>query len=370
MTAFAFNEGKRSFDKLFKLGAPKLTAKTAVTSALMSHSSSIEDLIIKMEELRSKNPSAKEVLELEEKIISLIGDNRKELLKNSLQSNDIDFHDLIKYLYPELQYGALARKTDPNKIFELEKELYLELQSNQKLLDQYNKHVIHGEARNAVLGKSSPSYKEIIDNSQLNDEERFSRGLREINRVPKTPEERTKLSMALKEAHHVAPDKGVFEYSWSELRQKYNLLTQGGFTEDEANKLIRAGFAGRPPVRELSTPGATLFSGFAADIVEKDYLKKRDELIKLLSDDSKVVMNNLDSMYFIDYSDQVDELEHFIKGQKKVSSSKMSQTYDDLAFENFKNTREYLLQERPEINKKTLLQIHRWVQIWWNMGWL
>lgn len=359
MTAFAFNEGKRNFDKIFKLGAPKLTARTAVTSALVSQSNSFEDLVIKLEELRSKNGSSKDFLALEEKLVASIGENRKEFLKNSLQGNNVEFEDIIKYLYPELQYGDLARKTNPDKIFELEKELYLELQSNQKLLDQYSKHVVDGQARSSVLGKTSPSYKEIVDNSQLSDEERFTRGMKDINRVPKSLEEKMKLSIALEEAHRVAPDKGVFEYSWPELRQKYNILTQGGFTDEEANRLIRSGFAGRPPVRELIKPGDTLFSGFASDVLKKDYFQKRDELMRLLSKDSKAVMDNLDSMYFIDYSDHVDELNHFLKGEKNIVSSKMSSTYDHLAFENFKKARDYLLKERPEINKKTLLEIHR-----------
>lgn len=57
-----------------------------------------------------------------------------------------------------------------------------------------------------------------------------------------------KLSSAQEQAvlksHEVGSDKGYFEYSFSELREKMRILTSAGFSPDEADKLMRHGITG------------------------------------------------------------------------------------------------------------------------------
>lgn len=386
MTTFAFKAGQRSFDKAFKLGAPKVAAQTAVTSTLARHESQIDGLLGKIEEAKVQKPKAKDLPKLEEELLSKIEPKRQELLKEALQKSDVEFNDLIRHLYPELQYGDLAKKLPPEKILAAEKQLYLEIQAmpdgalKNTLTKRYQSHVVQGEARQRVVGNSSPSYKQILDNSQLGDSERFKEAMKLIKRQPSSVEEQQKLAKALEDAHLAGPDNGVFEYSWSELREKYRILVDGGFSKDEADILIRAGLAGRPPVRELIKPGETLFSGFAEDILEGNYLKQRDELITLIkskspaeqksiiqrllhrsapTSDADKIIDNFDSLYFVDYGHHVDELDNFLQGSKQVSKSQMSAQYEEQAFKNFKDTRNFLLNEKPEINKETLLQVHK-----------
>lgn len=388
MTTFAFRQGQRTFDKAFKLGAPKLATQTAVTSTLVRSDSSLETLLARIEEAKVKNKT-KDLLKLEEELLAKIEPKRAELLKTALSKDNVDFNDLIRNLYPELHYGELAKKVGADKVIAAERQLFLEIESlpsgatKEKLVKKYQQHVIQAEARTRIVGKSSPTptYEQIIDNARLPDDERFKEAMRLINRQPASPEEQKKLAEALQKAHLAGPDNGVFEYSWSELREKYRILTEGGFTRDEADILIRAGLAGRPPVRELIQPGDTLFSGFAEDILKGDYLKQREELIQLIKKKSpeerqgllrkvagmfgakekeaQQVIDNFESLYFIDYGHQVDELDNILQGAKPVAKASISVRYDEKAFKNFKEAREYLLKERPEMTKETLLQVHR-----------
>lgn len=386
MTAFAFRAGQRTFDRAFRLGSPKLVTTSAVTTAVASSQDEIASAVTKVEEARVVPEKAGNLLKAEEELLARVTPERSKLVEEALDNDNVEFSDLIKDLYPELQYGDLAKKLPPEKVLAAERELYLAIEAMPEgaaktaLLRRYQTHVVQGEARARVIQDGSPTYKKIIDNSKLGDEARFEEAMKIVKRDV-TEAQKENLRKALEEAHKVAPENGVFEYSWRELREKYRILTEGGFTKDEADLLIRSGLAGRPPVRELIKPGDTLFSGFAEDIVEARYLEKREELISHLSkkepEDKKGflkkignfftkpsdkvdhTLDNFESLYFVDYQHSVKELDNFLQGASSVKVSKMSQQYDKQAFDNFKEARSYLLVEKPDINKDTLLEVHR-----------
>lgn len=387
MTAFAYKAGERSFDKLFKLGAPKLATTSAVTSALVKADSVGESLVVKVQEAKVVAKKPAEVLKLQQELLAKVEPTRRKILETALEKGDVDLDDVITHLYPELQYGDLAKTLPKEKILASEKELFLEISkmpegpAKNALTARYQKHVVQGPARAKVVG-NEPTYKKIIDNSQLGDKERFAEAMKLLKRKPVDAEEAKKLEKALREAHLVAPENGVFEYSWAELREKYRILVEGGYTKDEADLLLRAGLAGRPPVRELIKPGDTLFSNFAEDIVDGRYLEKRDELYKLIKtqnpekqknfwnkvveafkgstpEEAVKIQDNIESLYFIDYNHAALELEDVMTNGKKVSSLTISEKYNKNAFENFKEARNYLLSERPEMTKETLFEVHR-----------
>jgi hypothetical protein len=389
LTTWAFKAGERSFEKVFKLGAPKLASQGAVATTLISNEKGIHSLLAKVEEAKIVKPKAKDLLKLEQELLEKVGPKRQAILMEALKDDSVNLEDVIKHLYPELQYGDLAKKLTPQQILAAEKELWLEISkmpdgpARNVLTKRYNSHVIQGEARLKVVGDSSPTYKQIIDNSNLGKDERLSEALKLLKRESLDPADKTKLAKALEEAHLAGPDNGVFEYSWAELREKYRILIDGGFSKDEADILIRSGLAGRPPVRELIKPGDTLFSGFAEDIVDARYLQKKEELTTLilaknpveqknlaqkifgfLGKNSEVnpgvtITDNFDSLYFVDYQHSVSELDNFLNGSKTVKASAMSAQYEKEAFENFKDARKYLLTEKPAMNKETLLEVHK-----------
>ncbi len=386
LTTMAYKAGGRSFDKVLKLGAPQLAVTTTVTQAVTSQQKNMDTLLARIEEAKVKKTKQKDLLKLEEELLAKVEPKRRELLKGLLVNEKTEFSDIIRHLYPELQYGDLAKKLTPEKILQAEKELYLEIAAlsdgpiKDALTKKYHAHVIQGVARAKVVGNSSPTYKQIIDNAKLPSEQRFDEAMKLLKRENISPEEKIKMARSLEEAHLAGPDNGVFEYSWRELREKYKILTDGGFTKDEADILIRAGLAGRPPVRELIQPGDTLFSGFAEDVVDGNYLEKREKLAKLIdqkytkkntnfitraiygAEDKKeaiIIADNVDSLYFVDYQHTIPELDTFIQGEKTVNKSAMANRYDADAFQNFKSARTYLLSEKPPMNKNTLLEVHR-----------
>lgn len=389
MTTWAYKAGERSFDKIFKLGAPKLASQGAVATTLISNEKGIQSLLAKVEEAKIVKPKAKDLLRLEQELLEKVGPKRQAILMEALKNDYVNLEDVIKHLYPELQYGDLAKKLTPQQILAAEKELWLEISkmpdgpAKTVLTKRYNSHVIQGEARIKVVGDSSPTYKQIIDNSNLGKEDRFNEALKLLKREGLDPEEKAKLAKALEQAHLSGPDNGVFEYSWAELREKYRILTDGGFSKDEADILIRSGLAGRPPVRELIKPGDTLFSGFAEDIVDARYLEKKEELTRLIVEQNPIekktfaqkimgylgkktevnpaatISDNIDSLYFVDYQHSVGELDNFLNGSKTVKVSGMSAQYEQKAFDNFKDARNFLLTEKPPMNKETLMEVHR-----------
>lgn len=387
MTAFAFKAGQRSFDKLFKLGAPKLGATTAVTSTLVKAEGVGESLLVKINEAKVVPAKSKDLLKLEQELLAKVEPTRRQVLEEALAKGDAQLDDVISHLYPELQYGDLAKTLPKEKILAAEKELFLEISkmpegpAKKALTTRYQKHVVQGNARAKVVG-NEPTYKQIIDNSQLGDKERFAEALKLLKRKPVDADEAKKLEKALREAHLVAPENGVFEYSWAELREKYRILVEGGYTKDEADLLIRAGLAGRPPVRELIKPGDTLFSGFAEDIVDGRYLEKREELYAMIKaqtpekqkniwdkivgvfkgptpEEAVKIQDNIESLYFIDYNHAALELDEIMTNGVKVSSANLSAKYNANAFANFKNARNWLLTEQPEMTKETLFEVHK-----------
>lgn len=369
MTAYAYKAGQRSFDTVLTLGAPKLAQQGAVVTQILSHEKELEKVLVKIEQAKLDKTKTSELLKLEEELLVKLEPKRRKILKEALENDDVAFEDIIQHLYPELQYGKVAKSLPAEKVLRAERDLFIEIEAmpagtvKTALTKKYNAHVTHGVARSQVVGPASPHYQKILQNTELTQKARFDEALKLLKKEVKSPEQRTTLAKALEEAHIASPHSGVFEYSWRELREKFRILVDGGFTEDEAELLLRSGLAGRPPVRELVQPGATLFSGFADDILEGNYAKKVEELEALVRathpQTAEKVLENLDSFYFIDYSHSAEALNEIVITGKKVDKATMMNTYNAQAFKNFQNTRRYLAAEKPEMNKEALLTIHK-----------
>lgn len=370
MTTFAFKAGQRSFEKALTVGAPKLGVTSVVASKVVDSNKELEVLLAKIQDAKNKN-QASEILKLEESLLAQVTPKRHDLLKQALKNDKVEFEEIIRHLYPELQYGRLAEKIPAEKLISAEKELFEELlklpegATKNTLLARYHAHISNGPARGLIIKDNTPSYSKIIQNSELDTSARQKEALRITNRDKASPEEKKKLAETLEKAHVVAPENGVFEYSWRELREKHRILVDGGFTKDEADLLIRSGLAGRPPVRELIKPGTTLFSGFAEDVIKGDYLTRRDELIDLIHKkfpdkaEAQKIIDNLESFYFVDYPHASSGLLDTFADGNTLGKINISETYSREAFENFKDAREYLLTKRPDVNKETLQEIHR-----------
>lgn len=161
MTVLAYKAGVRSFERVVKLGSPKLGSKTFITSSAIQKNAQLEGVLARLEMAKMPNrPDPQEILKLEEELLSKISGDRTDILKGALLDEDTQFSDIVSHLYPELQYGSLARKLPPEKVLAAEKEFFLEIQrlpngpKKELWLDKLKKHVSYGESRNKIVGNS------------------------------------------------------------------------------------------------------------------------------------------------------------------------------------------------------------------------
>lgn len=165
MTALAYRVGGRTFEKVLTLGKPTLATKTAVTSAIVARQPGMESLLAQIEEARvaaKVNPD--EILRLEKKLLDNVYPYRIEAVEQALATDGVDLQEVIRRLYPELQFGDLAKSLPKAKVLEAERELYLEIarvsdtNRRQLLLDKYETIVGDGTTRSRIVGDVPPPF--------------------------------------------------------------------------------------------------------------------------------------------------------------------------------------------------------------------
>lgn len=169
MTTFAYKAGSRSFDKLVNLAVPKLGTKTIVTGQIIQREAQLESVIAKLEKAKmAHKPNSAEILKLEQQLLAKIEPHRQDIVKAALLKGDTELNDIIKNLYPELQYDDLAKTMTKEKVLKAENDLYIEIQrmpagaSKEKMLQRYQAYVAKGEKRAAIVGDAkSPFDPEI-----------------------------------------------------------------------------------------------------------------------------------------------------------------------------------------------------------------
>lgn len=165
MTTWAFKAGERSFDKLFKLGAPKLVDTGAVASVILKSEPKIESTVAKLEAAKLKPKNTKTILKLQEELHAKITPKRAALTEQALAKGNAKFEDLVKHLYPELEYGPLAKKLGPDAVIAAEKELLEHINAlpdgklKEALLKKYDLHTSNSKARVKIVGDARPAGK-------------------------------------------------------------------------------------------------------------------------------------------------------------------------------------------------------------------
>lgn len=184
----------------------------------------------------------------------------------------------------------------------------------------------------------------VLENSKLSDADRVERSLL-LLKVEDSKLDQKAVRDAILKAHKVGNKTGssVYEYTWSELREKTSILRGAGLTDEEAELLIRSGLVGRPPVRQLIKHTGIFFDEHGATLLKKDYAARREEVIKGLMeklgekpDDRNFLqkimgakrptnekelaqmVDNLDAIYFIDYSHAKGDFMDIMMSQKSL----------------------------------------------------
>jgi hypothetical protein len=250
MTVWFYHAGQRSFDKVFKLGAPSLAAKTSTVSILTSNQPSLDATYVRLEHARVNNPQ--NIVALESELVSAVTPKRTELTQEVLKNSDVEFNLLVKNLYPELQYGDLARTLPPAKVLEAEEQLYRAIhemgdsETKLRLISEFEAH--RASVARSAIPRLTPTYERpvVLQNAALDDEARVAKALETagIDSAKLTPEKKSELGLTVLRAHHQG-DGVVYQYSQRDLREKTRILREGGFSPEQADKLIRSGLAGK-----------------------------------------------------------------------------------------------------------------------------
>lgn len=194
MTQTAYRTGARSFEKAFTLGRPKLAGKTTVTAAILQKDPSLETVLAKIEkEKMSGKVNGPKVLILEDELLTKISPIRKDATKIAISKDGTEISNIVKDLYPELQYGPLAKKLSPEKVAATEKELYLEISfladgpRKQKLMNQYKSYVVGNQMRSSFMKDiKSPFDPEVKPLHKTTAQENFNKPLSESDLASKT----------------------------------------------------------------------------------------------------------------------------------------------------------------------------------------
>lgn len=161
MVTMSFKAGMRTVDKAFKLGAPKLGVKTAATAAIIESNAKLEPLLAQIE--LTKMPAkvnGKRLLTLERELLTAVTPKRQSLIRAAFKKENVKLGDIVSNIYPELQYGSLARTLPKSKIIQAEKELLKEITRlpsgsvKQTLLKDYKIMVATGAKREIVLNST------------------------------------------------------------------------------------------------------------------------------------------------------------------------------------------------------------------------
>jgi len=317
---------------------------------------------------------------------------RNEIVSSLQRGNGqaITVENLIREHFPELLYDNNSKLVGRDRLLEIESEFKSAI---EKITDPELKRTLKKEWEAIVEGKQRARfYDHLIDfppnkvmaNAQLADDERVAEAFKLLN-LEQSPE-REEIGKAILKAHRVGHEsEGVFTYDFSELRRKYEILEEAGLTSDQAAQLIRSGLAGRPPLRTVVRSPKSFFGEHNRELLDRNFLERRkavseqleaflekqnqekgffDGLLKknrqaLTADQAEEVRKNLEAIYFVDYQHTTNNFWKMMKDNSEVGSLKIFANYEEQAFQNYRATREWLLKDKPKMDKDTFLEVQK-----------
>lgn len=396
MTIKAFKLGQKTFDKAFKVVLSKAqvtgglavvaTAKSA--SALQKTDEAYSAVVRASHAADDVKPAL--VVEAQDNLrTQAINVKRGEIVSSFKSNNSVKLNQIVDELYPELHYGNLAKKIGPEEIVKAERELLESIGKidNETLRNQLTQEYLQhtsSRIRQKVVNLDETFLPErVLENAALDDAERVERSLL-LLKVEESKLDPKAVREAILKAHKVGQKNGgVYEYTWSELREKTTILRSAGLSDQEAELLIRSGLVGRPPVRQLIKHSGIFFDEHGVTLLKKDYASRREEVIKGLTERLKAkpddrnflqklmgskkspsdkelaqMVDNLDAIYFIDYKHAKGDFMDLMMSQKELGGVRIFERYEQKAFDNYKDARKMLQTKSPEMSKETLIDIH------------
>lgn len=405
----SFQLGEKAFDKVFtKVGSAKFFSgvRPALTGEAARALSAIDDAYIEMQVTKwTKRYGSQFIVQAEEKYLQKLIALRPKVIDEYLaRKPNVPFSKLVEDIYPELSYGKYAEHVKTPDVLKAESQVFDAIMKmsdeteQTRLFQEYERHVSSKARADGLIDTLTFTRPQVLKNAGLESEERVATALKLANIDPNAIPAQTleRLKLGLLKAH----DEGsgsVYNYSFKDIRAKQKILSEAGFTNRQAELLIRAGLAGKPPPRVPVKLGPTQFSGHNMDIVpgkHPDQAKRLKELLVSKLDEKSspqleqewiqdVVMNHgvtpakakelvkanwsssdevsdwLDSLYFVDYRHSAPRISNIVTQNRWLKEIDPHDFYGTLDFKNFKETHSWVKQGKAPVELKTLQEIHK-----------
>jgi hypothetical protein len=259
MTAKAFDLGQEFVERLFQqagkgrlFNASRSVAMGADASRAMS---AIDEAYIEMKVSSVVKPSSDVATNAQQRYLQTVRTQRPRVVDNYIDGKPtVSLQNLVDELYPELNYGSLTRGMSAEDIRKAESELMEAIgrvrntPNRDRLMAEYQSHLSSTARADAVAGSPTFTRPEVISNATIpTDDARFNQAMRVTNIQDEAlaPADAARMRDAVVRAHNTG-DGAVYDYTFSEVREKYRILNQeGGFTPRQSDILIRSGVAGR-----------------------------------------------------------------------------------------------------------------------------
>lgn len=405
----SFQLGERAFDKVFtKVGSAKFFSgvRPALAGEAARALSAIDDAYIELQVTKwTKRYGSQFIVQAEEKYLQKLIALRPRVIDEYLAKKpNVPFTKLVDDIYPELSYGKYSEHIKTPDVLKAESQIFDAIMKmsdeaeQTRLFQEFERHVSSKARADGLIDTLTFTRPQVLANAGLASEERISTALKLANIDPNAIPAKTleRLKLGLLRAH----DEGtgsVYHYSFKDIRAKQKILTEAGFTNRQAELLIRAGLAGKPTPRTPVKLGPTHFSGHNMDIVpgkHPDQVERLQELlVKKLDEKSSpqlekewiqdVIMNHgvtpakakqlvkanwssadevrdwLDSLYFVDYRHSAPHISTIVTQNRWLKEIDPSDFYGKLDFKNFKDTHRWIMQGKEPVELATLQAIHK-----------
>lgn len=253
----SFQLGERAFDKIFaKAGSARFFGgvRPVLAGEAGRAMSAIDDAYIEMQVTKwTKRYGSQFITKAEERYLQQLRLNRSRVIDEYLSKRpQVTLEKLIDDLYPELNYGKYSDHVKTPDVLKAEAELYDSIVKmtdeveQARLFRAYDLHISSSARADGLIDTLTFKRPQVLRNSQLDDQQRVEEAfnLTNIDSAKLPVEEADKLKLGLLKAHNHGSG-GVYRYSYADVSEKYRILTEAGFTNRQAEVLIRSGLAGK-----------------------------------------------------------------------------------------------------------------------------
>lgn len=248
----SFSLGGRSMESVLRAGGNAVRVVRGGTIAARASGAvdPVEAAFVRME----LNPNGRNQMAY----VDAIKANRSTRIPSELSARpELTFNELLEEFYPDLDYGKYSSLLTAPGIERAESELFNIISSlpdgamRARLLRDYQGHV-SSAARSSMTSLRTYPRETVISNSSLAAETKLSTGLEVagVDNAVTDPASIQRMREGLRRAG-ASPDAGVLHETPEEIREKLKILTESGFNDIQAQRIIRSGVVSTPRPEDM-----------------------------------------------------------------------------------------------------------------------